>query len=134
MQLGIALHEALANALYHGNLELDSELRQFDDERPFYREAIRRRSEPPYRDRKITVDSRVGRAAARFTITDEGPGFETALASRPLEADDLNRIGGKGLLLIKAFVDRVTFNDRGNQIELELDLTKPPQARAHANR
>src|SRR4051794_36875394 len=35
MRIGVALQEALANALYHGNLEVSSELRQVD-EREFY--------------------------------------------------------------------------------------------------
>ena len=42
MQMGVALHESLANALYHGNLEVSSDLRQ-DDERQFYALAEERR-------------------------------------------------------------------------------------------
>ena len=35
MLIGVALHEALTNAMLHGNLELDSKLRD-DDESQFY--------------------------------------------------------------------------------------------------
>ena len=38
MRVGVALQEALANALYHGNLEVSSDLRQ-DDEREFFKLA-----------------------------------------------------------------------------------------------
>ena len=43
VQVGIALQEALTNALFHGNLEVSSELRQHD-EREFDELAERRRA------------------------------------------------------------------------------------------
>jgi CheY-like chemotaxis protein len=82
-QVGIALTEALANALYHGNLELSSDLRQ-EDERIFYGLASQRRQVPPYRDRRIRVHVRFDEHAASYAIRDEGPGFDTtADFSRP---------------------------------------------------
>jgi hypothetical protein len=42
MQLGVALHEALLNAMYHGNLEVSSELRA-DGETAFLAAAEERR-------------------------------------------------------------------------------------------
>src|SRR5581483_4036213 len=98
MQVGVALHEALANALYHGNLEVSSELRQSDDERPFYELAERRCHLAPYRDRCIHVESRVERSRATFRVRDEGPGFDASKAAAP--ADDGMLIGGRGLLLM----------------------------------
>src|SRR5581483_11027560 len=59
IRVGIALEEALANALYHGNLELSTEeLREsagdlVDPTTPDIVEQ--RRRSPPYRDRKIRV-------------------------------------------------------------------------------
>ena len=55
-RVGVALQESLANALYHGNLEVSSELRQ-EDERRFYAEAEVRRSAIPYRHRRISPAS-----------------------------------------------------------------------------
>ena len=46
IQIAVALREALVNAFDHGNLELDSELRQ-DDERVYYRLRDKRRARPP---------------------------------------------------------------------------------------
>src|SRR5206468_8358092 len=52
MRLGIALQEALLNAMDHGNLEVSSELRQQDDSK--YHDEIRaRRQQKPYRDRRV---------------------------------------------------------------------------------
>ena len=116
-QVGIALQEALSNAIHHGNLELDSELRQLD-ERNYHALADQRRCMNPYVDRKVYLDAEFSRSKLRFVITDEGPGFDTTKVRDPTADINLNRIGGRGLLLITSFMDHVSFNVRGNQITL----------------
>ena len=117
MRIGVALQEALANALYHGNLEVSSDLRQ-DDEQEFYKLATRRRQEEPYRHRAIEVHADVAHGEASFTVSDEGPGFDTSRLDRPIDPEDLTRVGGRGLLLIRTFMDEVAFNKRGNCITM----------------
>ena len=112
MRVGVALQEALANALYHGNLEVSSDLRQ-DDEREFYEPRPPPKVEEPYRDRRIHVEARLDRDAATYTIEDEGPGFDTSSLDRPIDPEDLMRIGGRGMLLIRTFMDEVSHNDGG---------------------
>ncbi len=116
-RVGIALHEALTNALFHGNLEVSSDLRQ-DDERAFYETAERRRGLEPYRDRQIHVHARFERDEATYTIRDEGPGFDTTTLDRPIEPEDLMKIGGRGMLLIRTFMDEVRHNESGNEVTL----------------
>jgi CheY-like chemotaxis protein len=116
MRIGIALTEAIANALYHGNLEVSSDLRQ-EDERRFYSLAEKRRTEHPYRDRHIHVRTRLDREAVTYVIRDEGPGFDVQ-AVQWYEDDDLSRIGGRGHMLIRTFMDEVSHNPAGNQITL----------------
>ena len=116
-QIGVALEEALTNALFHGNLEISSDLRQEDDRR-FYELADRRRGVAPYKHRRVEVRVRVNRRESIFTIKDEGPGFDTSCIDRPMEAEDMLRVGGRGLLLIRAYMDDVRFNARGNQITM----------------
>ena len=116
-QIAISLQEALTNALYHGNLELSSDLRQHD-EREFDDLAECRRVQEPYRSRRIRVQVQLDCDAARFVVADDGPGFDTAVFDRPIEPDDLIRIGGRGLLLIRTFMDGVSFNSAGNQITM----------------
>ncbi|MDG3004897.1 response regulator [Paludisphaera mucosa] len=117
IRLQVALQEALANALYHGNLEVDSALRQ-EDEAVFYGLAEERRRQEPYRSRRIRVHASLDRRAADFEIADDGPGFDTGRADRPIEAEDLTRIGGRGLLLMRTFMDEVAYNARGNVVTL----------------
>ena len=117
MRVGVALQEALSNALYHGNLEVSSDLRQ-EDERLFYGLARERRSLDPYRSRRITFRSALDASGATFVIRDEGPGFDVAALDRPIDPEDLMRIGGRGLLLIRTFMDDVSHNASGNEIIL----------------
>jgi CheY-like chemotaxis protein len=116
-RIGVALQESLANALFHGNLECSSDLRQ-DDERLFYDQANRRRGLEPYRSRLVHFESAIDRSAARFVIRDEGPGFDVAKLDRPFDPEDLMRIGGRGMLLIRTFMDEVRHNQTGNEITL----------------
>ena len=116
-RVGVALQEALTNAIYHGNLEVSSDLRQ-EDEREYYGLAEVRRRQAPYRDRRVHVHARFERNEATYTIRDEGPGFDTATLDRPFDPEDLMRVGGRGMLLIRTFMDEVRHNATGNEITL----------------
>jgi CheY-like chemotaxis protein/anti-sigma regulatory factor (Ser/Thr protein kinase) len=115
--VGVALHEALTNAILHGNLGLDSELREAD-EKQFYRLAEERRTQVPYRDRRVFVEVTVTRQEASFAVRDEGEGFDPATLPDPTDPTNLGRVTGRGLLLIQTFMDRVEHNEKGNQITM----------------
>ena len=115
--LGVALHESLTNAMLHGNLELDSALREVD-EKQYYRLSIARRSEPPYCDRRITVIVRFTRQELSFHIADEGNGFDPNTLPDPTDPSNLGKVSGRGLLLIQTFMDRVSHNVKGNEITM----------------
>jgi CheY-like chemotaxis protein len=117
IRVAVALRESLANALYHGNLECSTDLRQ-EDERIFHDLADRRRASEPYRSRRVHVESRIGRNEARFVIGDEGPGFDVASLDKPFNPEDLMRVGGRGMILIRTFMDEVFHNQAGNRITL----------------
>ncbi|MBP87124.1 MAG: hypothetical protein CMJ64_10470 [Planctomycetaceae bacterium] len=113
----VALEEALNNALYHGNLELDSELRESD--RPKYRALVEeRRQADPYQSRRIYVTIRVAEDHGAFVISDEGPGFDPRTLPDPTDPANLERPSGHGLLLMRTFMDEVIYNDAGNQVTL----------------
>jgi CheY-like chemotaxis protein len=117
LQVAVALQEALSNALYHGNLECSSDLRQ-EDERIFYRQADDRRSMEPYRSRLIRVKLEIDHEHARITIRDEGRGFDVSILNKPFNPEDLLKVGGRGMILIRTFLDEVVHNGRGNEITL----------------
>jgi CheY-like chemotaxis protein/anti-sigma regulatory factor (Ser/Thr protein kinase) len=115
--LGVALHEALTNAMLHGNLELSSELRE-SDEKQHYRLSVERKGQPPYGDRRVFVHTTFSRDELAFVVRDEGQGFDPALLPDPTDPANLGKVSGRGLLLIQTFMDKVEHNDRGNQITM----------------
>lgn len=118
MQIAMAMDEALLNAMVHGNLEVSSELRQIDDGRPYTEAIEKRKQETPYKDRRVTVQLQASCQDATFVIRDEGPGFDVAAIRDPTDPDNLERAGGRGLLLINAFMDEVRHNEIGNEITM----------------
>jgi anti-sigma regulatory factor (Ser/Thr protein kinase) len=126
-RVAVALTEALVNGIQHGNLELDSRLRR-EDEATYDRMAEFRRRRPPYRDRRLHVRARLSLAEAVYVIRDEGPGFDPATLPEPTDPSHLERTTGRGLLLIRAYMDEVAFNGAGNQVTLTKWRTTPPNA------
>ncbi len=117
VRAGIALEEALLNALYHGNLEVSSALR-IDDDAPFQQLSAQRRNLKPFRDRRIHVTARMSCSEAIFVIRDEGPGFAVSTLPDPTEVENLDKPSGRGVILMRSFMDGVEFNERGNQVTL----------------
>jgi len=116
-RIGVALEEALANALYHGNLEVGSELRGEDD-LAYHALVVRRSQEAPYRDRRIHVEAKMSRHDAVFVIRDEGAGFDPSALPDPTDPANIEKASGRGLLLMKTFMDEVEYNDTGNAVTL----------------
>jgi len=116
-QVSMALIEALTNALDHGNLELDSALRELGDSE--YRDLGNQRSkQSPYCDRRVHITSRLTPTQATFVIRDEGPGFDVSSLPDPTDPENLLKPSGRGVTLIHAFMDEVQFNDLGNEITM----------------
>jgi serine/threonine-protein kinase RsbW len=78
-KIGMAVREAMVNAVVHGN-----------------RYNLKKKVH-------LSVESTGDRLG--ITILDEGEGFEPAELPDPLAEENLLRQSGRGLLLIKAFVD-----------------------------
>jgi CheY-like chemotaxis protein/anti-sigma regulatory factor (Ser/Thr protein kinase) len=117
IRVGVALEEALANALYHGNLEIGVELRESDSQA--YGQLIQwRRRQSPYRERRIEVEAQLGRDEAIVVIRDGGPGFDLAAVPDPTLANNLERSSGRGIFLMRAFMDEVAYHGTGNAVTL----------------
>lgn len=126
LRISIAFEESLLNALYHGNLEVDSELR--DQDHCAYEDLARRRSlQPPYIDRQIHVDISLTQEAVRFSVRDEGPGFDPATIPDPTDPEFLDRPSGRGMLLMKSFMDDLSYDDGGRQVTM-MKKAPPPES------
>jgi CheY-like chemotaxis protein len=117
MQLGVALHEGLLNAMYHGNLEISSDLRECG-ESAFLAAAEQRRRSSPHRDRRVHVKATMTPSEAVFVIRDEGPGFNPETIPDPTAPANVSKASGRGILLMRTFVDDMHYNATGNELTL----------------
>ena len=90
----VGLTEALSNAMLYGN-----------------------NSDPEKRVR-VEVTIRVEDVTVR--VTDQGVGFDPTTVPDPTLPDNISKSRGRGIFLMKALMDEVQFNERGNSVTLVL--------------
>ncbi len=90
--LFIALDEAFVNAVKHGN--------KFDA------------------DKIVRISVEVSPTEARFTIEDEGEGFNVSEIPDPTNPENLFKSSGRGVLIIHNIMDEVSYNERGNRLTM----------------
>jgi CheY-like chemotaxis protein len=117
IQIAIALREAILNAMEHGNLEADSKLREHDGQE-YYKLLEERRRQDPYRNRRIHLISRETRDEAIYVVRDEGPGFDPSILPDPTDPTNLEKVSGRGLLLIRTFMDEIHHGDNGRELTM----------------
>jgi len=88
----LALEEALVNAIKHGNA-MDPE-------------------------KQVKISCEVSVEQVRVEIEDEGSGFVPSEIDDPTEDENLDRPGGRGIMLMRAFMSVIAYNDVGNRVTL----------------
>ncbi len=88
----LALEEAFMNAVQHGN-HGDTE-------------------------KRVRIESLVTSDKIDISITDEGTGFNPNGLPDPRQGDNLYKCSGRGVLLIRAYMDIVEYNERGNCVHM----------------
>jgi len=89
----LALEEAIVNAIKHGN--------QMDP------------------SKMVCIQCDVDAVRARVIIEDEGVGFDPTDVPDPTAEENIEKPGGRGIMLMKAFMTTVEYNERGNRVVLE---------------
>jgi CheY-like chemotaxis protein len=125
----IALEEALRNAMFHGNLEITSEQRE-GDVNAYEKLLNHRLQNVPWKDRRLYVQFRLSPNEAVFVMRDEGPGFDHRKMYDPTDLENLERVSGRGMLLMRTFMDEVIYNDRGNEVTMIKRAASPVAAAA----
>ena len=90
--LFVALDEAFVNAVKHGN-----------------------RNDPA---KLVRITAELSTKEARFTIEDEGDGFNVQEIPDPRDPENLFKTSGRGVLLIYNIMDEVYYNERGNRLTM----------------
>ena len=120
--IAMAIHEALVNALDHGNLELDSRLKGdlFMREDAYAQMRARRMADPVYAERLIEVRLALDTERFELEINDEGSGFDASRLAPQDVTSDMAAHCGRGLPLIQMVMDEVHFNAKGSQVRMVL--------------
>jgi anti-sigma regulatory factor (Ser/Thr protein kinase) len=66
----------------------------------------------------VRITAEVSIEEARFTIEDEGEGFDVNSIPDPLDPENLFKTSGRGVLFIYNIMDEVKYNERGNRLTM----------------
>ena len=88
----LALEEALINAVKHGN-----------------------NMNP---DKEVKVEYTIMPDKIDVSVTDQGRGFNSERVPDPRLDENLYKTNGRGLFLIRSYMDRIEFNEAGNCIRM----------------
>jgi DNA-binding response OmpR family regulator len=125
-EIRLALYEALANAVEHGNLEIDYDAKtQALAEEGGVRALIeRRREDPKYRDRRVRIEVDYEPTMVVWRIRDEGRGFSPSHEQETHHLGDTTSLHGRGIVLMRHLMDDVSWNSSGNEIRLTLKMKR----------
>jgi serine/threonine-protein kinase RsbW len=99
--VGMAVREAVANAVSHGN-----------------------QGDP---DKRVVVTFGLNAKEVVVRVEDEGPGFDPAAIPDPRARNNLMRPNGRGMLFMRKFMDRIEYTfgaDGGTTVTLRKRLSK----------
>jgi serine/threonine-protein kinase RsbW len=95
----LAIEEALVNAIKHGN-----------------------RMDP---SKTVRITCQVARHKVRIEIEDQGEGFQPEEVPDPTSDENLERPCGRGIMLMRAFMSSIAYNESGNCVILEKHRSQP---------
>lgn len=114
----MALYEALANALIHGNLGIDSTLRGSAADLRDYRTALAHAlADPALARRRVTMTCHPVADRLRLSVHDQGGGWDVDSMMNTAAAADAK--SGRGLALIRRMADSIAAEDGGRCLIME---------------
>jgi serine/threonine-protein kinase RsbW len=91
-KMKIVMNEILANAIGHGNRDDHS--------------------------KKVALGHKIDGKSIEVAVMDEGEGFDPCAIPDPTLPENLGRDRGRGLYIVRKYVDTIEFNARGNRIKI----------------
>lgn len=117
--VALSLREAISNAMFHGNLEISSDIRESDGGTGHFNAEIERRmQEEPYAGRTVRLKSELTEEYVEYIIEDQGPGFDFSKLPDPNDPVNFFKKSGRGILIIKIHMDEVEWNEKGNILRI----------------
>jgi CheY-like chemotaxis protein len=125
LSLTAAVREALLNAYFHGNLEINESPLQNSREE-YTQIAEQRKQDPRFAGRQISLKFEADMQQVIFRVADQGRGFDTAAMDTLSATESDWHKKGHGLPLIRSCTDSVAFNEAGNEITLTRNVDSSP--------
>ena len=69
-------------------------------------------------DKNVTITLSLNKSQIKFTIEDEGPGFDYDTLPDPTAPENLEKPSGRGIFLMRHLADEVEFIEDGKIVEL----------------
>ena len=121
-QLKLALTEMLLNSIEHGNCGITYEAKTQWMEKNFdiYELIVQRLENPSVASRKVLLEYSLTLNKGIFVITDEGEGFDWKNIKDASSEENILELHGRGILMTRAVVSNLSFNEKGNQVSFEI--------------
>lgn len=94
----LTLSEAATNAIVHGNREET--------------------------EKQVEIRAKLENSTLSISVKDEGEGFDPDEIPDPLKDENLMKIGGRGVYLIREYADEVSFSDNATRITMKFELAE----------
>ena len=92
----VSVTEAVNNAIVHGNKE--------------------------DKEKKVKIKLKENKKSVRFVVEDEGGGFDHKNLPDPTSPENIDKIKGRGIFLIKNLADKAKFKDGGRVVDMLFKL------------
>tara|TARA_B100002052_G_C15871923_1_gene595121 strand:- start:2023 stop:2412 length:390 start_codon:yes stop_codon:yes gene_type:complete len=92
----VSVTEAVNNAIVHGNKE--------------------------DKEKKVKIKLKENKKSIRFVVEDEGGGFDHKNLPDPTSPENIDKIKGRGIFLIKNLADKAKFKDGGRVVDMLFKL------------
>lgn len=125
--IALSLKEAITNAMFHGNLGIDSSLRNEGGMKKFSEEIEKRINLEIYKDRTVKITYELTPDFVAYKIEDQGDGFNFKDLPDPRDPENFFKNSGRGLLIIQIHMDEVSWRNNGNTIKMKKYKTNREQ-------
>lgn len=95
--LSIAVTEAVGNAIVHGNKENPR--------------------------KKVLLEFFLKKNEIKVTVKDQGKGFAPQKLTDPLKPENIMKMNGRGIFILKSLMDKVEFTEKGTRISFIMKLS-----------
>lgn len=115
VNIELGLTELITNAIEHGNLNITFEEKTLASETNTLIQLMQNRlMDERYQGRRVTVTYEYNNEECRWTIADEGDGFDVSIVPDPTKVENLESLHGRGIYFTRFFFDSLEYLGNGN--------------------